>query len=168
MTFRYYDPIIQIVQENISNDRRQFFMLKNEFSRFLNNQDNVTDKILQKIGIDDSKVEKTPVHKHTHLNARKTPVINHMVSVDTMTMQRSNCMIVEQDLNRSHQPDKQFISFGGVERLADTGNKMNINENTQPLIINFLKQAFVNMKRNKFICFKMQYLSKMWHLKSNA
>ena len=61
---------------------------------------------------------------------------------------------MEQDLNRSHQPeknrklffpDKQFISFGGVdllggvERLADTGNKMNINENTQPLIINFLK-----------------------------
>ena len=86
MTFRYYDPIIQIVQANVTHDRRQFYLLKNEFSKAQNNKDDTASKMLQKLGIDDKNAAKKIVFKHKKINNHSVAVINHMTSKNTMTI----------------------------------------------------------------------------------
>lgn len=58
-SFKYYDPILAIVQENVSKERREFFTLKQEVACSIHRKSDLKQQMLEKFGIVDVPSEKT-------------------------------------------------------------------------------------------------------------
>ena len=51
MNFRYYDPILLWIQEMFASEKKQYFILKNQFTFQRIKDDDVKAKVLEKIGV---------------------------------------------------------------------------------------------------------------------
>ena len=50
-TFRYYDPILNFVQDNITDDKRDFYLLKNQLAYLLYSKSDPIRDELEKLGL---------------------------------------------------------------------------------------------------------------------
>ena len=92
-SFRYFDPILQIVQESISKERKQFFLLKLQFNLSHVRARDYKGRLLALLIGEDSKL-----HSKQHsINNRQVPAIDHTQSQHTLALQRSNYLTIEHD-----------------------------------------------------------------------
>jgi len=90
-SFRFYDPVLKIVDAEISDESRQFFNLK---AQMLVNQkqdrDHNSQLVLQKLGVFDSDKLKL---KPTRLDDRDARLAGDVS--DAMSLQRSNYVVID-------------------------------------------------------------------------
>jgi len=97
MTFRYFDPILQYIQESISKEKKQFFALKTSFNLEQMRDRDIPSKIRRKIiGLDDNEVENKLYQKYSKISHNTVEdLINHRESIHSMSLQRSDYVCVE-------------------------------------------------------------------------
>lgn len=92
-TFRYYDFIINFIQERISEDRREFYGLKKALSlnMFQNSSEN---KLKEKITFQDKSPDKL-TYKHSVVNLKQRKEIDHNTSTHVPQLQRSKYLKID-------------------------------------------------------------------------
>lgn len=83
MCFKYYDPILLIIQDRISEDRKEYFYSKNKLN-FKNYKDADLKDILYKkfFAGEDTKL----TFKHQLINKKNRNEINHYKSENAMSL----------------------------------------------------------------------------------
>ena len=78
-SFRYYDPVLAMLQENLSRERREFFALKQELACNIHRKSDMKQQVLERIGVIDVPNEKAPklTFKHQVVNKKTKREINH-------------------------------------------------------------------------------------------
>ena len=76
-SMRFYDPIIAYVQENVSDNIRDLFNIKNMIAFNVHRQSDYSRGIMEKLGIVESEKESKLIFKHEPINSRKSEEINH-------------------------------------------------------------------------------------------
>lgn len=78
--------------------------MKNKLTLARIQDDDLTRKILAKIGIDEEENSQTKqVFKHSVVNNKEKNEINHLRSEHPVTLQRSEYIMIENDINRIRQ-----------------------------------------------------------------
>jgi hypothetical protein len=79
----YYDPILRIISEKISEERREFFMVKNKMNYSLILEDDIQKKLLAYIGITDEEEKKKLTFKHAVVNIIEGKMVNPAMNPHT-------------------------------------------------------------------------------------
>jgi hypothetical protein len=97
MTYRYFDPILQLIQEQISKEKKQFFALKTSFNlEQMRDRDLMAKTRRKLIGLDENEQENKLYIKYSkisHSNVEDT--INHTKSIHSKSLQRSDYVCIE-------------------------------------------------------------------------
>lgn len=81
LSYRFYDPILKIIQDECSDAKRDFFSLKNKLCLGRVQDDDIVRKMLLSIGIDEELNSDTKqVFKHSVINTKENNEINHLAS----------------------------------------------------------------------------------------
>lgn len=157
-SFHYYDPILVIVQEMISPNRREFFTLKQCVAFSIHRQNDIRQKILEQMGIlDSAKSKKNKLtSKHQALSEKETKEINHNQTHHPLALQRSKYLCVDDSI------EKQKVLL-----MNATKNKSK-NRRDQDLNLRFCPEAEVGKNRQRFFVSQAQFYAKLNHLKSNG
>ena len=155
LSFQFYDPIVHLINERVSSERKQFFNIKTEFNISKTIDKQLGQKLLKKLGVtsDDQKL----IFQYTSINPKEDHQINHLTSNHTKMLQRSNYLSIEID------PDIKHIQSTTKE---DENKDLDIEE--KELFLKYCKKEDVNNKRQKFLVFKQKYLVKLEHIKSQG
>lgn len=106
-SYCYYDSILNNSQLLVSKEIKEFFKFKNKFRfAFLRNED-FKQRLCEKLGL----VETTEVStetgkmtfKHRCVNKKEQNQINHHSSHHSVALQKSNYIIIDDDLGRIQQ-----------------------------------------------------------------
>lgn len=99
-SMRYYDPIIAIVQENVSEFSRDQFNLRNFVAYNVHTSEDFKRNLLAFIGIGSGAGKLDQQLKA--INARKQVGFNHNESPHTMRLQRSKYLHVENNIAKNN------------------------------------------------------------------
>lgn len=159
MTFRYFDPILQYIQESISKEKKQYFALKTSFNlEQMRDRDFIAKTSRKIIGLDDNGVDKKLVNKYSKISHNDVEdTINHMDSVHALSLQRSDYVCVE------HKQSK----IGNLLK-ADRSKEKPWDDNDAQLNMRFCHETEVNKIRQKQLIFKEKYLLKHWFISKNG
>jgi hypothetical protein len=86
MSYRYYDPIIAIISEHVSHQKRENLTLKQKVAYKLHFDGDVRRQILEKAGVHSKRGNEPLVFKYTALNKKPPVGINHNNSHHTMAL----------------------------------------------------------------------------------
>ena len=102
INFWYYDPILNFVQEYVSQDSKDFHVFKNMFRLNFYEQENMKARILEKIGFAEKPGEFSNklTYKYQVLNEPENQGINHHISSQVLTLQKSRYLIIDDDVDR--------------------------------------------------------------------
>lgn len=84
--FRYYDPILAIVAERITDASRQVIKLRQDVAYFIHNDGDIKRKVLTKLGILEDKNKQKLSFKHSTIYKNASLGINHHMSEHTMML----------------------------------------------------------------------------------
>ena len=101
ISFQFYDSIIALVQENISNHKRDTLTLKQNLAFNLHYQGDFMTKLLTKVGIYKDDEEDPLVFKHQAINQRFPQGLNHHNSEHSMSLQRSKYICLDDIMNKN-------------------------------------------------------------------
>ena len=93
-SYQFYDPIMRIIQEDMPDERKQFFYSKKVDKLELYKQYNFKEKLYDRLFNGDKKA----TFKYEIVNKRETKTIDHHTSEHTMCLQRSRYLSVDHDL----------------------------------------------------------------------
>lgn len=159
MSFRFYDPILKIIQDECSDAKRDFFSVKNKLSLARIQDDDVIRKVLLKVGIDEEAAAETKhVFKHTVINRKEENEINHLASEHPCSLQRSEYIVVENDLDRIR---RQYEHFQGGKSEEQRKAWAELCGYSGKLNLRFCHEDEVLKKRMLFLVFKAVFLAKM-------
>ena len=103
MTFRFYDHILSHCQTNVSQKTKQIFKFKNIYRLNLFKNESMKQKMLEKVGLADDLTEENPVakltFKHSVVSQKEKDMINHHNSIHARALQRSNYLVIDDDIN---------------------------------------------------------------------
>jgi hypothetical protein len=86
MSMRYYDSIIAMVQENISDNKRESMIEKQRLAYNLHLNGDILHNILIKTGMIAPKEKEPLVFKYSALNKKPPQGINHFISHHVMSL----------------------------------------------------------------------------------
>ena len=95
MSFRYYDPMIALISENISSFKRESLAMKQKLAYKLHKEGDIIDFVLTKIGVIANSNNEPLVFKYAALNKKPPTGVNHHNSLHTMSLQRSNYICLD-------------------------------------------------------------------------
>lgn len=104
INYRFYDSILNNCQQMVSKETKEFFKFKNKFKfQFMRNED-FKQRLLEKLGIleatnADAEAGKM-TFKHKVVNKKELNQINHHINTHTMALQRSNYLVIDEDIHR--------------------------------------------------------------------
>ena len=93
---RFYDPILHIVDLEISDDKKEFFYSKNQNN--LENFKKTNFKQMLKDKFFGSEKERKMTFKHAIVNQKEFNQIDHYESEHTQHVQRSKYLIIDNDV----------------------------------------------------------------------
>ena len=97
-SFRFYDPILQLIQENCTQVKREHFILKGQLQIERIKEENRVLRIKDALLGTDESAKLT--FKHTQINAKKDTTIDPLQSEHSMGVQRSKYITIENELDR--------------------------------------------------------------------
>ena len=90
MSFRFYDMILNFTKEAVSQETKEFHSFKNTFRLNFYQNENVQQKMLEKLGIVDAPIDSTDVNKltfrHAIVNEKNSSEINHTMSLHAKSL----------------------------------------------------------------------------------
>ena len=97
LSYRFYDPIIQIINQFFSQESKIYYSFKTEFRLDKLRQMNFYQEIMMKLGIIDTEEEKEmkPVHKHQLVNRMEEREILWTKSQHAKQIQKSKYLVIE-------------------------------------------------------------------------
>lgn len=168
LSFRYYDPLIKIVKERMTDDRKDFYRLKNELELKIYRKADSQMQMKEKLGLqesqkrDDSKL----TFRHTALNKRSVNTLQIADSIHSKGVQRSNFLKIDNELMQEiHQnPAKVKLMSKNVrprklapgEILKEAGPA-----NTDQLFLKFCKTEDIGKQQQARLFFKAAFLGKL-------
>ena len=93
-SYHFYDPIIAIIQEGISDERKQFFYSKKVVKLDLFKKYSFSEKLYDKFINSENKA----TFKYQVVNAKQNLSIDHHSSEHTMRLQKSKYLAIDQDI----------------------------------------------------------------------
>lgn len=146
LSFRYYDPLIKIVKERMTDDRKDFYKVKNELELKIYRKADTQLQMREKLGLQESqKRDDTKLtFRHTAINKRSTNTIQIADSIHSKAVQRSNFLKIDNELMQEIHlnPGKvklmgknvrqRKLAPGEIPNEADTAN-------TDELFLKFCK-----------------------------
>ena len=133
-SFRYYDPIIAFIQENLSDDRREIFNVKHNVAFSIYRENDQKRRLMEFLGMVENGKEKKLTFKHSAVNKKVSKEINHHLSKHTTSLQRSKYICVNDSIS------KQNV-FGAASAKSDG------EDNGKQLNLRFCPVDEVNLKR---------------------
>ena len=95
ISFRYYDPIIMLIQEKLSRDRREYYKIKKQLGLIFDEKLSMKNQLSEfLIGVDDGTTKTAPVDVQT-FQELEPGEINYFESKHSYMLQRSNYVQVE-------------------------------------------------------------------------
>lgn len=159
MSYRFYDPILKIIQDECSDAKRDFFSLKNKLTLARIQDDDVTRKLLLSIGIDEELNSATKqVFKHSVVNQKESNEINHLASEHPCSLQRSEYIMIENDMERIR---RQYEHFQGGKSEEQRQQWAELCGYSGKLNLRFAHEDEVLKKRMLFLVFKAAFLAKL-------
>lgn len=110
--YKFYDPILLIIQERIPEDRKEYFYSRNKLNFKNYNDNDLKAKLFQQFFAGDQNSKLT--FKHNCVNQKCRNEIDHTQSENTMCLQRSRYVMIDDDvttiLNKSdHNEQRKFF-----------------------------------------------------------
>ena len=104
-SYRYYDPILAIISENLSSGKREILALKQKVAHKLHFEGDLWRRFLLKTGVieDPQEAKEKLVLRYTALNKKPPVGVDHHTSHHTKTLQRSRYIRLEDSI------DKRFV-----------------------------------------------------------
>lgn len=120
MSFRYYDPIIAIISENISHNQRETLALRQRLAHKLHYDGDVKRLILTATGVFAQKNKEPLTFKYSALNKRPPIGVNHHNSHHTMSLQRSKYICLDDNTTKQFVLDNQTKKKLMAKQQVDT------------------------------------------------
>ena len=100
LSFRYYDPLMRIVQDRMTYERKEYYKLKNDLELKIYRRNDKTAQMLEKLGIRESLEDDAAklAFKHHAINKRETNNIQIADSIHSKSVQRSNFLKIDNEL----------------------------------------------------------------------
>ena len=155
-SFRFYDPILQMVERNFSEEKKNFYLLRNHLIQTKINSSNFPKLLKQQAGLLPKPGQEKLHINLKQLNSKQVHDVNYMSSDHSMGIQRSSYIIIEANYARL---SRQYYQKED-NHLSENDSKM-LNKNYCALNLRFCPAKEVNDKRIDFIRFKATYLYKM-------
>ena len=120
-SFRYYDPILNFVQDNITDDKRDFYLLKNQLAYLLYSRSDPIRDELEKLGFYEGALNKSrQTFVRSAINRKAPYELRHWDSPHTMSLQRSKYLCINSNISRKNIYDgalsNQFKSMTKQEK----------------------------------------------------
>lgn len=160
LSFRYYDPVLAIIKQMMPQEVLEINSLQKSMIEIFKGQ--FKKQLLKKIGVEDPDdkpdvLTNRPLPRVRFENPIKNNLnnyyISHTSSPHVMALQYSNYVCMDQ-----HKADQ----------TEECDNLLHDRKNNQPLTINYMQAAQVNMKQLKYIQKKRVFAAKIAHLKING
>lgn len=92
LSFRYYDPLILIVQERMTDESKDFYKLKNSLKKEIYSHIDTYTQVLEVMGLRDTKIRANQnlSFKYKAVSHKEKDMIRIDDSIHTMSLQRSN------------------------------------------------------------------------------
>jgi hypothetical protein len=97
---RYYDPIIALVQENITDELKEEFNLKNSVAFAIHRHTDLKQALLEKLGVVDNGKEKKLSYQFSSIYKKNQHEVNHNRLVHTSALQRSKYICIDDNLSK--------------------------------------------------------------------
>lgn len=101
-SFRFYDPILMLIQERVSNESRKHFNLQNKVAFTLHREADHFLKLKERLGFAENGKEKKPAYKHSSVSNKAATEISHKDSSHTLALQRSKYICIDNDISRKN------------------------------------------------------------------
>lgn len=102
LSFRFYDPILMMIQEKVSDESREHFNLQNKIAFTLHREADFVQKILEKLGFVENGKEKKLTYHHSSVTNKAPTEICHHGSPHTLALQRSKYICIDNDISRQN------------------------------------------------------------------
>ena len=96
-SFKFYDPILLIIQEQISDERKEFFYTKNQINHNYYKGKGLKAQLYEGFFGPDDATKLT--FKYKYVCAKEHNQINHYTSEHTMNLYRSKYIMIEDDID---------------------------------------------------------------------
>ena len=121
--FRYYDPILTFVQDNIDDEKRDFFLLKNQLAYLLYSKSDPIKDELEKLGIcEGALTKKKIVFTRSAVNQKAPYELKHWESPHTTSLQRSKYLCIDSNISRKNIYDGALSNQFNREQGEETAN----------------------------------------------
>ena len=150
LSYLFYDPIIAIIQDRISDERNEFFFSKNSVKVEQFKSYSVKEKVINKLLKDDCKA----TFKYEVVNKKYSVDIDYNESDHTMALQRSQYLVIDQEVN-------SLIKRKPKIKQGSTGTSMGIECQETNVDILFCHQRIIGNQRQQQIVFKAAFLLKL-------
>lgn len=171
--FRYYDPIIQIVNHLFTADNQVYHTLKTEFNLDkIKGSDWVKD-LLIRVGVLENPKKPQLFTRHQLINENLLNEIDHTQSHHALALQKSRYLLVDSQEERlttladvqvfqtEHKEEFEKYMYAVLPEQAKSIEDKQLN-------MRFCHNDEVTKKRHKFIKFKQTYYQRHDHLKHNG
>lgn len=115
-SMRYYDPIIAIVQENISDELKEEFNLKNSVAFAIHRHTDLKQAMLEKLGVVDNGKEKKLSYQFSSIYKKNQHEVNHNTLVHTSALQRSKYICIDDNLSKQNILHNMTSKFMGLNK----------------------------------------------------
>ena len=89
LSFRYYDPILMMIQEKVSDESREHFNIQNNVAFTLHRKGDYLQDFLKKVGITEDERDKKLTYQYSSVFNKAPTYICHHGSPHTLALQRS-------------------------------------------------------------------------------
>ena len=165
-SFRYYDPVIKIVQELIPDDKREKFCERYDKELEIYRDKDAYLKLLRRLGPDPN--NQWTKHESKALNKMKRNHINVFDSIYSNSVQRSDYLQVDQDLmyDIHLHPEKLAKTNKNIKQRKFAPGESAEDQPSKQLFFKYCKADEVNRKRHIFCLFKATFEAKLIKMKS--
>lgn len=100
-SFRYYDPVLAIIQESIQSTTKQMALMKEKVAYELFRQNDLKVKVYQRFGIVDNEKENKLTFKPSSINKKLRFEAYHYDVEESMHMQRSRYLSIDTQIDKT-------------------------------------------------------------------
>ena len=159
-SYRYYDPIIMIIQEKMTLKNKQKAFIKEHVAHSVYKTNDLLNNVKINVGLKDRPGTQRIVQKHVPLNDFEVDKGNLMSSPYTMDIQRSNHLMIDSTLLKSRLMNRNYSA-----KFYKKPNLVDLEYDPFILGIKYCPDADVNKKYQKSTVMKSAFCVKMNHLK---
>lgn len=158
LSFWYYDPILALVQDNLSSHRKQMALMKEMVAYNYFNQNDLGVQALKTLGIINERKAQL-YFKPIPINLKESCGLDHTQSEHSRQLQRSPYLTIDAEINKMKTLNQV---------ISTQGQGLDFNKDAVRVNLKFCSPKAVNQRRSKNLIVKSQFSGQINHLKSKG